>query len=110
MLADLLINFLPASKAQVERVILRRVRAAYDHVPLYRELMAARGLTPKDFLNLVDYVEKFPRTPSGEYRRVKKERGDEFVLDRRFVDRPVRRLLTGGSSGMPAHILRTERE
>jgi phenylacetate-coenzyme A ligase PaaK-like adenylate-forming protein len=110
MLADMLINLLPASKAHVERTILHRVREAYAHVPLYRELLAARGLTPKDFRNLADYVENFPRTSSGEYRRVKKERGDEFVLDRRFVDRPVRRLLTGGSSGTPAHILRTERE
>ena len=63
-----------------------------------------------DFASLADYVEKFPRISAKDYRRLKKERGDLFVMDQRFAGAPMARCLSSGSSGMPAEFLRTPHE
>lgn len=110
MLAAFLLNYLPATPKYVEAQILRRVKGAYDNVPFYRTLLADRGLTASDFKSLSDYVQKFPRTDTREYRRIKKERGDWFVMDRRFANKSLKRLRTSGSSGTPAEIIRTNSE
>jgi phenylacetate-coenzyme A ligase PaaK-like adenylate-forming protein len=110
MLAALLSNYLPARPDYVEGKVLARVRDAYAHVPFYRSLLDERGLTPADFASLADYVEKFPRTQSKEYRRLKRERGDLFIMDQRFAGVPVVRQLSSGSSGTRVEILRTPKE
>jgi phenylacetate-coenzyme A ligase PaaK-like adenylate-forming protein len=63
-----------------------------------------------DFASLADYVEKFPRISAKDYRRLKKERGDLFLMDQRFAGAPMARCLSSGSSGMPAEFLRTPHE
>lgn len=110
MLIELLANYMPASTKYVEAKIIQRVRDAYDNVPYYRMLLDDRGLTPADFKVLSDYVEKFPRTTTRYYRSIMKERGDTFVMDKRFINEPMMKLLSGGSSGAPVNILRTNSE
>jgi len=110
MLAALLSNYFPATPDYVEATVLARVLDAYTHVPFYRALLDERGLTPADVTSLSSYVEKFPRTSATDYRRVKRERGDHFVMDRRFAGVAMVRHLSSGSSGTPAEILRTPQE
>ena len=110
MFTELFSNFLPATREDLTVTIIRRVKEAYENVPYYRSLLGNHGLTPADFKDISDYVDKFPRTSSAEYRRVKQECGDSCVMDRRFANEPMKRLLSGGSSGTPMDILRTDAE
>ncbi len=110
MITELFSNFLPATSEDITTTIIRLVKEAYENVPYYRSLLGSHGLTPADFKDLSDYVERFPRTSSAEYRRVKNVCGDSYVMDKRFANEPMKRLLSGGSSGTPVDILRTDAE
>lgn len=107
MLTELLSNCLPATTKDVVSTIIQRVTDAYNNVPFYKKLLDDHALSPKDFKDLPDYVHKFPRTTTREYRRVMSEYGAAFVMDRRYADKPMKKLLSGGSSGTPVHVLRT---
>lgn len=72
--------------------------------------MDNQGLVPEDFKELLDFLKKFPRTSSKEYRRVIQEHGEAFVMDKRFSQKPMKKLLSSGSSGTPVNILRTNSE
>jgi phenylacetate-coenzyme A ligase PaaK-like adenylate-forming protein len=110
MLAPLIRSYLPVTPRHVEARVLRRLTDAADNVPYYRELLAARGLRTSDFKSLADFVDGFPKTTSRHYRLVMEEHGESFVMDRRYVGRPLRRLRTSGSSGTPTEVLRTQSE
>lgn len=110
MLIDLTLNFIPPTPQFVKEKILRRIKDAYAYVPFYKALLDREKLTPEDFRTLADYVEYFPRTTSAEYRELLESQGDSFLLDKRFLNRRLRKLLSGGSSGTPVNIMRTEHE
>ena len=110
MLAPLIRSYLPVTPRHIEARVLRRLADAADNVPYCRELLAARGLRTSDFECLADYVDGFPKTTSRDYRLLMEEHGDSFVMDRRYVGQPLKRLHTSGSSGTPTEILRTQPE
>jgi len=110
MLAPLIRSYLPATPRHVEAQVMRRLTDAADNVPYYREFLAARGLKASDFKCLSDYVNGFPKTTAREYRLLTQEHGDTFIMDRRYVGQPLKRLHSSGSSGIPTAVLRTRSE
>ena len=74
------------------------IEYAYKHVPYYRSIMKARGLTPKD-IRTVDDLEKLPILDKQTLR----ENWKGLISDEVDPDRvPVRR--TGGTTGEPLRI------
>ena len=79
------------------------IEYAYKHVPYYRTIMRARGLTPKDIKTTDDLV-KFPILDKKAFR----EHWKELISDETDPDRvPVR--WTGGTTGEPLRIARDPR-
>ena len=94
----------------MERRILELIKHAYEHVPFYHELMQSHGLTPDEFNNLEDYLEKFPRTPTTEYRTIQQEKGIKYLMDDRIEPESLIEIRSSGSSGIPFSIYKTKEE
>jgi len=87
-------------KAFQDESLRALIEYAYKHVPYYRVIMTARGLTPKDIKTIDDLV-KFPILDKKAFR----EHWKELMSDEADPDRvPVRR--TGGTTGEPLRIAR----
>lgn len=95
---------------EVEQRVLALVRHAWDHVPFYRAKMEQHGLTPDDFRSLRDYVEKFPRTRSAEYRAFQAANGSRGLLDTRLAREKLLEDRSSGSSGIFVSLYRTLHE
>lgn len=109
MFKDLLSFLTPASPRAVAERVCRRASDAARHVPYYRDLVNQAGISPA-FTSIEQCIERFPRTTSLQYRQAIQERGEAYVRDERFLGRPVIRLRTGGSSGVPVEMLRSPAE
>ena len=95
---------------RVERRILELIKHAYKHVPFYYDLMKAHGLTPDEFNSFEDYLEKFPRTPTTEYRAIQQEKGIKYMMDDRIEPESLIEIRSSGSSGIPFSIYKTRGE
>jgi len=94
----------------VERRILELIDYAYEHVPFYHDLLKTHGLAPDEFSSLEDYIEKFPRTPANEYRKIQQEKSIKYMIDGRVKPESLVEIRSSGSSGMPLSIYKTKEE
>jgi len=110
MLRDYLSFFRPIKREWIERRILALIGRAYQHVPFYRELLKAKGLTPGDFKSLEDYIEKFPRTSASVYRSLQQEEGPRWMIDDRYDLQRLVHDRSSGSSGVTVSVYKTPKE
>jgi phenylacetate-CoA ligase len=110
MLKRYLSYFQTPDPERVERRIIKLIKCAYEHVPFYHDLMKAHGLTPNAFNNLEDYLKKFPRTPTNEYRKIHQEKGINYMMDDRVQPETLIEIRSSGSSGIPLSIYKTKKE
>lgn len=90
-------------KAYQDGSLWTLIEYAYNHVPFYRGVMKARGLTPKDIRTTGDLI-KLPILDKQTFR----DNWKGLVSDEADPDRvPVRR--TGGTTGEPLKIARDSR-
>ena len=75
------------------------LREAYDNVPYYGKLMAEHGLTPDDIRDFSDF-RRLPCLTKSDIRRHKDE-----MLSKRFKNENLVPKKTGGSTGVPLHLL-----
>lgn len=110
MLRTYLGYFQTPDPKRVERRILELIHHAYEHVPLYHDLLTAYGLVPNDFSSLKDYIDNFPATPTAKYRKIQQEKGIRYMMDSRVKPESLIEIRSSGSSGIPLSIYKTKEE
>lgn len=110
MIKDFLSCYIRPSPRHVEKRILRLVQHAWGNVPFYRSKMENAGITLADIKCLDDYVNKFPKTTSAEYRSYQQSTNSKGLIDVRLRPEELIEDRSSGSSGITISIHRTLRE
>ncbi len=110
MLWDYLSFFRAVTPEWQQRRILGLIENACEHVPFYRDLLKKQGLSPSDFSNVEDFIEKFPRTHASAYRSIQQDKGHAWMVDERCDLERMAQDRSSGSSGIPISVYRTRKE
>ncbi len=110
MIKEFLAWHIKSSPRYVEKRILRLVRHAWENVPFYRNKMEKADISPADIKCLEDYVGKFPKTTSAEYRAHQQSTNSKGLIDVRLRPEELIEDRSSGSSGITISMHRTLRE
>lgn len=110
MIKEFLSWYIRPKPQDVERRILNLVQHAWENVPFYRRKMEESGITPADINCLEDYVNKFPKTTSAEYRAYQQSGNSKGLIDARLRPEDLIEDRSSGSSGVTISMYRTRKE
>lgn len=110
MLKEFLSWYVRPTPRSVERRVLQLVAHVWDHVPFYRERMERAGITPHDIRSLAEFVDKFPRISSAEYRAYQQLHDSRGLIDSRLRREDLQEDRSSGSSGVFIAIHRSRHE
>jgi len=110
MIKEFLNWYIRPTSRDVEKRILYLVQHAWENVPFYQMKMEEAGITPADINCLDDYVKKFPKTTSAEYRAYQQSKNSKGLIDVRLRPDDLVEDRSSGSSGITISMHRTHKE
>lgn len=110
MIKEFLNWYIRPTSRDVEKRILYLAQHAWENVPFYHMKMEEAGITPTDINCLDDYVKKFPKTTSAEYRAYQQSQNSKGLIDVRLRPDDLIEDRSSGSSGITISMHRTRKE